>query len=109
MVMTSSAPARVCRVVGPVGYQMSSQMLTATTVVAEREDRRLRPRLEIPILVEDAVVRQVLLVVGPHVHAVVQHGGGVEDVVALVHEAEHRGEAAAVARRRRRAPAGWPR
>ena len=33
MVMTSSAPARVCRVVGPVGYQMSSQMLTATTVV----------------------------------------------------------------------------
>ena len=31
-----------------------------------------------------------------HVHAVVEHGGGVEDVVALVDEPDHRGEPAAV-------------
>ena len=28
---TTSAPASVCAVVGPVGYQMSSQMFTAST------------------------------------------------------------------------------
>jgi hypothetical protein len=32
MVTTSSAPASACRVVGPVGYQMSSQMFTAKEV-----------------------------------------------------------------------------
>ena len=32
MVSTSSAPARAWAVVGPVGYQMSSQMLAASTV-----------------------------------------------------------------------------
>ena len=32
IVTTSSAPARACRVVGPAGYQMSSQMLTAKEV-----------------------------------------------------------------------------
>jgi len=32
MVTTSSAPASACSVVGPVGYQMSSQMLAAMVV-----------------------------------------------------------------------------
>ena len=63
--------------------------------VAQREDRGLGAGLEVAVLVEDAVVRQVLLVVGAGVHAVVQHGGGIEDVVALVHESDHRGETAA--------------
>ena len=97
MVTTSSAPASACRVVGPVGYQMSSQMLARDHRLAQREDRRLGAGLEVAVLVEDAVVRQVLLVIGARVDAVVEHGGGVEDVVALVHEAEHRGEPPAVA------------
>ena len=58
-------------------------MLTAITVLAAREDGRLRARLEVAVLVEDAVVRQVLLVVGARLRAVVEHGRGVEDVVAL--------------------------
>ena len=32
MLRTSSAPPRACSVVGPVGYQMSSQMFAAMTV-----------------------------------------------------------------------------
>ncbi len=31
MLTTSSAPPSACSVVGPVGYQMSSQMLAAIT------------------------------------------------------------------------------
>ena len=58
--------------------------------VARHEDRRLGARLEVAVLVEDAVVRQVLLVVNPDAAAVVQHRGGVEDVVPLVDEARRR-------------------
>src|SRR5439155_128589 len=62
--------------------------------LAEREDRRLAPRLEIAVLVEDAVVRQVLLVVDAGQGPVVDDGGGVEEILALVHAADDGGEAA---------------
>src|SRR5207244_6601391 len=60
--------------------------------VADNEHGRLDSGLEVPVLVEDAVVRQVLLVVDAGHRAVVQHRGRVEDVVALVDEADDRGE-----------------
>src|SRR5213594_2197371 len=55
-----------------------------------REDGRRGGGLEVAVLVEDTVVRQVLLVIGARVRAVVQHGRGVEAVVALVHKSEDR-------------------
>ena len=109
MLTISSAPASACRVVGPVGYQMSSQMFTAKHRLAQREDGRLRAGLEVAVLVEDAVVRQVLLVVDAGERAVVEDGGGVEDVVALVDEADDRGDAARGAHDLVAAPGGWPR
>ncbi len=57
--------------------------------VACDEDRRLGAGLEVAVLVEDAVVRQVLLVIDPGADTVVEHRSGIEDVVALVHEAHH--------------------
>src|SRR4029077_5460459 len=57
--------------------------------VARDEDRRLGAGLEVAVLVEDAVVRQVLLVIDPGADTVVEHRSGIEDVVALVHEAHH--------------------
>ena len=58
------------------------------------EDGRLGAGLEVTVLVEHAVVRQVLLVIDAGPAAVVQDRGRVEDVVALVDEAHHGGEAA---------------
>ena len=55
-----AAPARAS---GPSGYQMSSQMFTPTSTPAIVEHGRLVPALEVALLVEDAVVRQELLVV----------------------------------------------
>ena len=57
--------------------------------LARREDLGLGARLEVAVLVEDAVVRQILLVIDPGSDSVVQHGRRVEDVVALVDEAHH--------------------
>jgi hypothetical protein len=54
--------------------------------LAQLEHRRLGAGLEVAVLVEHAVVRQVLLVVDPAQRAVVQDGRRVEDVVTLVHE-----------------------
>src|SRR5262249_14836447 len=53
---------------------------------ARHESRGLGARLEVAVLVEHAVVRQVLLVIDAGAAAVVQNGGGVEDVVPLVNE-----------------------
>ena len=61
--------------------------------LAQLEDRRLHPGLEVPVLVEDAVVRQVLLVVHARHGPVVADGGGVHDVVLPVDEADHDDEA----------------
>ena len=47
---------------------------------------------EVARLVEDAVVRQVLLVVCAGHVAIVDHGGGIEDVVGVVDEADDRGD-----------------
>ena len=62
--------------------------------VTAGEHGRFRARLEVSVLVEHAVVRQVLLVIDAGPAAVVQDRGRVEDVVALVDEAHHGGEAA---------------
>ena len=53
------------------------------------------PGLEVALLVEDAVVRQELLVVDAGALAVVDHRGGVVDVVARVDEADDRRDARA--------------
>ena len=75
--------------------------------VAGAVDRHAAPGREVALFVEDPVVRQVLLVIRPDVGAVVEHGGGIEDVVALVHEPHHRGDAAAPRRHiRERAQVG---
>ena len=55
------------------------------------EDRTLGPRLEVALLVEHPVVRQVYLVVLAHHLAVVQDRRGVVDVGVRVHEPDHRG------------------
>ena len=60
--------------------------------VAHQEDGGFRARLEVAVLIEHAIVGQVLLVVGAGMGAVVEHGRRVEDVVALVHVAEHGGQ-----------------
>ncbi len=66
--------------------------------LAQLEDRRVRAGLKVAVLVEDAVVREVLLVVHPGDRAVVADGGGVHDVVAAVDEAHHHDEAGRRAR-----------
>ncbi len=78
----------------------------------ELEDRRLGARLEVALLVEDAVVRQVHLAVDGHDLAVREHGRRVVDVLGALREA-HQGDDALrlrgelverVARRRRGSP-----
>src|SRR5260370_7591265 len=66
--------------------------------LARGEDGGVGAGLEVAVLVEDAVVRQVSLVVNARARAVVEHGRGVEDVVALVDEADDRGDPARGAR-----------
>jgi hypothetical protein len=61
--------------------------------VRQLEHGGLDPGLEVPVLVEDAVVRQVLLVVDAGEAAVVGHRRRVRDVVPPVHEADDDGEA----------------
>src|SRR3546814_12827228 len=51
-----------------------------------------RSRLEVAVLVEDAVVRKVVLPVDVHELSVVEYGGGVIDVAVPVGEAEDNGD-----------------
>ena len=54
------------------------------------DQRRLGAGLEVALLVEDAVVRQVHLAVDGRDRAVGEHGGGVVDVVGALGEADER-------------------
>ena len=58
--------------------------------LTQREYRRLRPGLEVAVLVEHPVVRQVVLVIHAGDPPVVDHRGRVEDVVPPVDEADDR-------------------
>ena len=81
-----SAPPRACACAGPSGYQMSSQMLTPTSAPSARKTGAPEPSLEVAVLVEDAVVRQELLVVAVQDLAARDDGGGVVDVRVEVDE-----------------------
>ena len=72
--------------------------------VAHDEHGRLRAGLEVAVLVEDAVVGQVLLVVRAHLRAVVENGRGIEDVITLVDIPDHRRDAPALAGHVRQRP-----
>ena len=95
MVMMTSAPPKASLRAGSPGYQMSSQMVTPTLTPATRNTGDFAAGLEVAVLVEDAVVGEVLLVVDADQAAVVDDGGGVVDVLILVHEAYHQSDAAA--------------
>ena len=56
------------------------------------DDRGLGARLEVALLVEDAVVRQVHLAVGGHHAAIGEDRGGVVDVLGLLRVAHHGGD-----------------
>ncbi len=65
-------------------------MLTPKLTSPTREHGKRAARPEVAVLVEDSVVREKPLVVNAGERSVVEHGGGVEDVVALVDEADNR-------------------
>ncbi len=58
--------------------------------LAQAKDQRALPGAKVAVLVKDAVVGQVGLVVGSRHPPVVQHGGGVVDVVCAVDEPDDR-------------------
>ena len=87
------APASASVIAGGPGSQMSSQMLSPIGMPFSSKMRRLGARLEVALLVEDAVVRQVHLAVGGHDLAVGEHRGGVVDVLGLLGIAHQRDDA----------------
>ena len=102
MLTISVAPASASSLAGGPGSQMSSQTVSPTRSAVEVDHRARRARLEVALLVEDAVVGQVDLAVDRVHRAVGEHGGGVEDVLGALGEADHSDDLPGV---RRRAPA----
>ena len=88
---------------------MSSQMVSPIGTPFSSTIARLGARLEVALLVEDAVVRQVHLAVDGHDAAVGEHRGGVVDVLGLLRDspprrrspASRRASSWSAARRRR--------
>ena len=81
------APATACSRAGPPGYQMSSQTLTPTTGAVQLHDRGAGAHTEVAVLVEDAVVRQIALVIAMQDLAAGDYSAGVVEIRPQVHEA----------------------
>ena len=81
MLTTSSAPPAACVVIGPLGLQASSQIVTRDPHAGDDEQRAVDGRRrEVALLVEHRVVRQEVLAVDA-LHAPVRaHRGGVVEV-----------------------------
>ena len=89
MLSTTVAPPRAARLPGPSGSQMSSQIVTPRRASRRPSDQRPPPGLERPLLVEDAVVRQLLLVVAGRDPAVAQEQRAVAHAVGVEPRAAH--------------------
>ena len=91
----SSAPPAACSDIGPVGLQMSSQIEIADAHAADQVQlQRLAPGGEVPLLVEDGIVRQEALPVDALDLTLGADGGGVVEVEARVGEPDDGGAAA---------------
>ena len=88
MLRSTLAPESACSRAGPPGYQMSSHTLTPTRSPLEVHDRGPRTLPEVAVLVEDAVVGEVVLVVAVQDLAARDHGAGVVEVGVEVDEAD---------------------
>ncbi len=86
----TSAPASAAVVAGGPGSQMSSQIVIPTVTPLTSTVAGRGTRLEVALLVEDAVVRQPQLAVDAGDLAVGEHGRGVVDVVGVLGEADDR-------------------
>ena len=87
------APASASVIAGRAGLPDVLADAEPDRDAVQLDDRRLGARLEVALLVEDAVVRQVHLAVGGHHVAVGEHRGGVVDVLGLLRIAHHGGDA----------------
>jgi hypothetical protein len=109
MFTISRAPASASSLSGVPGIQTSSQIVQADRHAVDLDDHGLRPGLEVPQLVEDAVVGQAHLAVDALHPPVGADRGGVVDVVVALGEPDDRDDAGAArreavrARRARRA------
>ena len=89
MFRSTLAPESACSRAGPPGYQMSSHTLTPTRVAVKIHDQGRPGTLpEVAVLVEDAVVWQVMFVVAVQYLATRDHGAGVVEVSVEVDEAD---------------------
>ena len=83
MLTISCAPAAASSDAGGPARQMSSQTVSPTRVLADLDDRPATAGAEVALLVEDAVVGQVVLAVDLAHGAVGEHRGGVVDGAVL--------------------------
>src|SRR5258708_4121486 len=69
----------------------------AHVYAVDQKEGRLVPGLEVAILIEDAVVGQVMFVIDSNQLPFVDHGGGVVDVMHAIDKTNYRGQARQIA------------